>query len=248
MAKRKSIIKKTVSGALFSKDTNGDIFYDLSRSTNILRDMNRAIIEETKKSGSNPGATKWFIDAIESGKMILPKEPILTEKILNNRYRTASESYLDFPGRMFAFRYYPKNIPSLKYYDFTPLIITLDQIDGNILGINLHYLPPELRAELIDKMLKISNYYQGEKMPPKGVGYFRIEYQMLKSMKYLFGLPCVRMYDPSRILGRPILIPSNEWGNATSLPFENFIKSSDRRVWIETKRKIQYFIKSIGSM
>jgi hypothetical protein len=60
------------------------------------------------------------------------------------------------------------------------------------------------------------------------------------------GLPCLRSYDPARIIGNPVLIPSNEWGNAVALPFENFVKTTEKRVFLETRLKIREFIRSLG--
>lgn len=247
--------RKTRSGAVFSTDKRtGQREYDLTNSTNILRDMNRAIIEQTGKSGSTLKATQWFVEKIESSQMLIPDSQALTLALLRDRIRATTKVFLEMPGRMFAFTYLPKTRGQLEYYDVTPLIITLPQEptiekkNDNILGINLHYVEPEIRAELLDKLLRISHKHFGEKLPPKGVGYFQIEYEMLKSIKFVQGLPCVRSYDPIRILGRPVLIPSNEWGNATALPFENFVKKRTETIWLETRIKIREFIRSLGDM
>jgi len=219
---------------------------DLTKSNDLLLDMNRAIIEETKKSGSSVGATQWFLEKIQSGNMILPDDT-LTMDILSDKKRLSSKAFMELPGRMFTFIYRPKTKSKLPYYDITPLIITLptETETDNILGINLHYIDPELRAELVDRLIRIAHPRTGEKMPPKGVGYFRVNYDLLKTRKFLFGIPCIRSYDPDRIIGRPVLIPSNEWGNAVSLPFENFVKAKEGKIWVESRRAMRKFIQSI---
>ncbi len=242
-------IKTTEYGTKIVSKGNGEIVYDLRKSVNLLRDMSKILLKETNlKGGSSRGAAEWFIQAIERGQMIVPEEEsLLTAMIDNARSRKASKTYLELEGRMFAFMYTPRTRVKLEYYDFTPLVITLGVNDsGNILGINLHYLEPDLRAELVDKMLSFSNRRFGEKMPPKGVGNFIIDYQMLKSVRLIMGLPCLRSYDPARIIGNPVLIPSNEWGNAVALPFENFVKTTEKRVFLETRLKIREFIRSLG--
>jgi len=252
--------KRTKSGGIFHTNRSGDPVFDLTNSTNILRDMNRAIIEETKKSGSSEGATKWFIDKIDSGQMILPEDHELVVSLFRNRSRSVSRMFFELPGRMFAFIYRPLGMTTLSYYDVTPLIITLPvertpqelaQMEpGNetILGMNLHYIEPDLRAELIDTMLRLSTRRFGERPPPKGVGFFHQTYEMMKSIRYVYGLPCIRSYRLDRIIGKPILIPSNEWGNAVSLPFENFAKANSNRVWAESRVKIREFIRSLADM
>ena len=236
-AKKKSTSKKQKNAV-----------YDLTKSENLLRDMNKALIAETDmKGGSSHGAAEWFVAAIKDGQMIVPEDDALLEAVIDNaRSRKASKSYLTLPGRMFAFMYSPRTRAKLEYYDFTPLIITLGIHNDNVLAINLHYLDIDLRMELLDKLLRISQSKYGEKMPPKGVGYFRTDYSMLRSIKYVLGLPCVRSYDPMRMIGNPVLIPSNEWGNATALPFENFLKATNEKIHLETRIKVRQFIKALG--
>ena len=243
----------TKSKAKIITNSRGEKTYDLTKSTDILRDMNRAIIEETKKSGSSIGATEWFMKAIESGQMILPNSSELAMDILHDKDRQTSKAYMGMPGRMFTFLYNPKTKRDLEYFDVTPLIITLpkekiDIEDNTILAMNLHYLEPDLRAELIDKMLKIAFSRKGEKSPPKGVGYFRIDYDLLKTIRFVYGMPCIRSYSPTRIIGRPIMIPSNEWGNAVELPVQNFVKAKSGKIWVESRILLRKFIRSIASM
>lgn len=246
--------KKTTTphGGSVSTNGMGDNIYDLTKSSDILKDMNHAIMEETKKSGSSQGATEWFIDALRNGQIQLPDSHDVTVSLLSNNKNTASKRYMELPGRMFAFMYRPKTRAELQYYDITPLIITLptENTDrsGNILGINLHYLDPDLRAELIDRLLRLSSRRTGEKDPPKGVGYFRINYDLIRTIRFVFGMPCIRSYDPGKIIGRPVLIPSNQWGNAVALPCENFVKARGRRVWVETRLKIREFIRGLHEM
>lgn len=222
--------------------------YDLTDSKNLLRDMNKALIAETNmKGGSARGAAEWFVRAIEDGLMVVPEDDDLLAAVIDNaRSRKASKSYLTLQGRMFAFMYSPRTRARLEYFDFTPLIITLGIHNENVLGINLHYLDVELRIALLEKLLRLTQANFGESMPPKGVGYFRTDYPMLKSIKYVSGLPCVRSYDPRRMIGNPVLIPSNEWGNAVALPFENFVNASNGKIHLETRIKIREFIKSLG--
>lgn len=246
--------KRTKSGAEFTKNKKGDAVYDLRDSTNILRDMNRAIIQETKKSGSSEGATQWFIDKINSGLMIVPEDHELVSSLFKNRSRAVSRMFFELPGRMFTFLYRPVGMAKLEYYDISPLIITLptektgEEETDTVLGLNLHYLEPDIRAELIDRMLKLSTRRFGEKPPPKGVGYFHQTYEMMKSIRYVYGLPCLRSYRIDRIIGKPILIPSNEWGNAVALPTESFVKAKSNRVWVESRIKIREFIRSLADM
>lgn len=244
--------EKTPNGGKITTNSKGEREYDLTNSSDILKDMNRAILDETKKSGSAPGATEWFLEATRQGQIELPTEHDITLSLLKNKTNACSKKYMALPGRMFTFLYHPKTKKDLEYYDLTPLIITLPQErkeeTDNILGINLHYLEPDIRAELLERMLRMSQKRLGETTPPKGVGYFRINYDILKTIRYVFGMPCIRSYDLNRIIGKPVIVPSNQWGNAVALPYHNFAKAKSRRVWVESRLLIREFIKSIASM
>jgi hypothetical protein len=257
--KRIYIREKTTGGAVFYKMKDGSTQYDLTESQNLLRDMNRAIIKDTNgaKSGSSNRAIYWFLNAIETGQMLLPDNKTdLTDTVLNSKSRRLSKGssiFTDFPGRMYAFRYRPKNIIDLPYFDRTPLVISLPRtrkmVENNLFfGINLHYLEPDFRSIIIERLLKISSRRFGEKPPPKGAGFFYIDYDIIKSLRFVFGMPCIRTYSIERIIGNPVLIGSNEWSNAVALPFENFVKAREKRVWVETRLKIREQIKTIGMM
>ena len=56
-------------------------------------------------------------------------------------------------GKMYMFTYDPKWKADLPYYDTVPLVIITEPFPGGFSGINLHYLPPMVRARLLDKLL-----------------------------------------------------------------------------------------------
>ena len=57
-------------------------------------------------------------------------------------------------GSMQMFFYDPKHKETLPYYDrFPPLSIILKPAKGGFLGLNLHYLPPILRAQFLDALM-----------------------------------------------------------------------------------------------
>lgn len=241
---------KTPSGAIFSKNNQGETVFDLRQSRDILRDMNRAILQETKKGGSERGAVEWFSKMISEKRMLVPSKTNLTIDIMRSEERLVSKAMLERPGRMFTFFYRPKTRADLRYYDITPLIITLPiegaNPSGRILGINLHYLEPDLRGMLIDRMLMFAHSQKGEKKPPKGTGFFRANYELLQHRKYAFGIPCLRSYSPDRIIGRPVLVPANEWGNAVALPYQHMVKTTNERVWLESRKIFRKFVLGLG--
>ena len=55
----------------------------------------------------------------------------------------------------FSFGHYydAKHKATLPYYDGFPLILMLGPAKGGFMGLNLHYLPPVVRARLLDAVL-----------------------------------------------------------------------------------------------
>ena len=60
-------------------------------------------------------------------------------------------------GSMNMFFYDPKTKDTLPYYDRFPLVIIVGPAPKGFYGLNLHYLPPILRAKFLDALLEITN-------------------------------------------------------------------------------------------
>ena len=55
-------------------------------------------------------------------------------------------------GVMNLFGYDPKHKDKLPYYDVFPMIMLIGVEKDTFLGLNFHYLPPKLRAILLDRV------------------------------------------------------------------------------------------------
>ena len=137
-------------------------------------------------------------------------------------------------GSMYLFNYDPKHKKTLPYYDRFPLIFMIEDYNDGFLGINLHYLPPQLRARLMDALYgNVTNQKYDENTR------LRISYNILKSAaKYKWFKPCVKRYLTSNMKSRPILIDPVEWDIALFLPTQRFSKKSTEFVWNESRKAI----------
>ena len=61
------------------------------------------------------------------------------------------------PGHMYMFMYDPKYKETLPYYDRFPVIFPFRVEGDRFWGINLHYLPVNLRAQLMDGLYDVIN-------------------------------------------------------------------------------------------
>jgi len=109
-----------------------------------------------------------------------------------------------------------------------------DPVQGGFLGLNLHYLPPLLRAKLLDGLLDTitdSKYTDKTK--------FNVTYSMLKraaKMKYF--KPCVKHYLNDHVRSRFARVPAPEWEIATFLPMADFQKAGKNKVYSDSRRMI----------
>ena len=142
-------------------------------------------------------------------------------------------------GRLLMFVYSPKHAETLPYYDRLPLILYMGPADtnGHILGLNLHYLPPRLRAMLLDAIVdnEIKNKYKDNER-------IRFNYNIMKraSRTPLFK-PCVKEYivKGNYVKSKFVQIPPDEWEEVLLLPFERFEKADKRSVWRDSISKIR---------
>ena len=137
-------------------------------------------------------------------------------------------------GRMFMYFYDPKYKKTLPYYDRFPLIIMVKKAPGGFYGINLHYLPPVLRAKFFDKLLDYSNNNKYNKST-----LFKMSYDLLnKTSKLSAFKPCYKKYLTKHIKSRISEISATEWEIAIFLPTEQFVKKGKNSIWKDSRSKI----------
>lgn len=137
-------------------------------------------------------------------------------------------------GNMYMFFYDPKNKETLPYYDTFPLVIVVGPAEGGFYGLNLHYLPPTLRAKFLDSLLDVTNNRLYDETTK-----FKISYNMLQQaakMKYF--KPCFKHYLNSHVRSKFALVEPPEWEIATFLPTADFQKATKKQVYDDSKRKI----------
>lgn len=138
-------------------------------------------------------------------------------------------------GNMYTFRYDPKHKATLPYYDMFPLIFPINKAKGGILGINFHYLPPTLRAQLMDSLYDTSsnnNYDESTKL--------KISYNILNAAsKYKFFKPTVKHYLTSQVKSQLIYINPSEWDVALFLPTAKFVGANKQKVYADSRKIAQ---------
>jgi len=136
-------------------------------------------------------------------------------------------------GNMYHFKYDPKHKKTLPYYDTFPLIFMVGAADGGFYGINLHYLPPKLRAKLMDELYSLtSNNRYDEKTK------LMISYKILQGaskMKYF--KPTFKHYLADHVKSKFIKVDSAEWDIALFLPTGRFKFATTQKVYSDSRKQ-----------
>jgi hypothetical protein len=137
-------------------------------------------------------------------------------------------------GNMYMFFYDPKTKDTLPYYDSFPLTIVVGPAEGGFYGLNLHYLPPTLRARMLDGLMDITNNKKFDETTKFQATYSTL--QRVSKLKYY--KPCFKHYLNSNVRSRFAYVPPPEWEIATFLPTADFQKSSRSAVYKDSRAAI----------
>ena len=135
-------------------------------------------------------------------------------------------------GSMYFAYYDPKHKETLKYYDNFPLVIPIERYKDGFLGLNLHYLPPVLRAKLLDALMETVNDKSLDDNAKMMVSY-KILASVARSKYYK---PCIKRYLGKHFVSQFMKVHPSAWESSIYLPVEKFQKASKQEVWSESKR------------
>lgn len=168
----------------------------------------------------------WFMNKAKN--LNVSRSKLMKEDPIELRSRPAV-------GRMYMYFYDPKTKDTLPYYDRFPLIIMVGPAPRGFMGLNLHYLPLDVRAKFLDALLGTINNERYDESTR-----FRLSYDMLKRASRLRAFkPCLKRYLSSHVRSRLALVPAPEWEIATFLPTADFEKASSSEVYKDSRRKMR---------
>lgn len=174
----------------------------------------------------------WFQEQVKN----LRNPARMSRDIIREQQRKQGRVIL---GNLYFFAYDPKYADVLPYYDIFPLVLVLKKMPEGFLGINFHYLPPVLRAGLLDALMPLAIKDDEE----EGIERLRITaktYDMLaSSRRFRAFLPCLKHYLYEHMGTRPLKVFPNEWESSLFLPVERFQKKNKSVVYKDSVRKIR---------
>jgi len=188
-------------------------------------------IDTRNVAGKAVDATNWLRQtASKAASRHVSPTRIMSQKQMMTRARGGITI-----GQMYLFAYDPKHKKTLPYYDRFPLIFPFDYADGGFYGINLHYLSPQHRAQLMDALYGLINNLDQDETTQ-----LRLSYQILKrSSKFKYFAPCVKHYLNSHVQSPFYYINPDEWDAALFLPLQRFEKASSSKVYVDSINKVR---------
>ena len=137
-------------------------------------------------------------------------------------------------GSMQMFFYDPKYKETLPYYDRFPLVIVVKPAKGGFLGLNLHYLPPILRAQFLDALMDNVTSKKSENAK------FKLTTRLLAGTSELeFYKPCIKHYLNEHVRSKFAEVKAPEWEIATFLPTAMFEKANKRKIYGDSRRMLR---------
>ena len=163
-------------------------------------------ISKLKKSGKEP--YQWYRNRIKELGTPSQAQLIRDGKITGR---------VNF-GALNMFIYDPKLKNKLPYYDTFPLVLPIERYRDGFLGINFHYLPYALRAQLLSRLDPNANY------------------SALKNVRLV--KPTLKRYLNTNVRSRFRKLEEEDFMTAIMLPVQRFRKSSASKVWSDSRKVI----------
>ena len=179
-------------------------------------------IEAVKKAAAGkPKSTDWFRRKIKEFGT-----PTQTQLMKDGKI-TARPNF----GRLNMFVYDPKLKKELRYYDTFPLVLPIDTFKGGFLGINLHYLPINLRIRLLDRLIDETNNNKFD-----ATTRIVATYSKLKNVRLI--KPALKKYLSGKVQSKFRRIDADEFTIAALLLVARFKKASIAQVHRDSRGMI----------
>ena len=167
-----------------------------------LAQRNRLVMEQRKEF-----AKEWM----KRTKDNQSKRSRTRKSILTNADRH-EEGRLKI-GSMYLQTYDALTKNKLPYWDFFPLVLPFEYTSNGFYGLNLHYVPPKLRAQILDEILKYKA--NGDLRNPTA--------NLIRNLARMpIVKPAIHRYLYSQIVGMPAKIEIEEWEQTIYLPLADW--------------------------
>ena len=173
-------------------------------------------------------AVAWYREQARKVRSVNVNRLVL-EAPKNRTFKRMDSSAI---GEMCIFHYDAKLKAKLPYWDQVPCVFVVeDQDPKHFLGINLHYLSPFRRAQLMDALYSLAVKERDR------IVRLKLSYQVLKSAsRFRHFKPCLKSYLKPNVRSSFLYVEPKMWDHALLLPTQRFVGASDARVWRDSNK------------
>ncbi len=188
------------------------------------------VLSKGVRAGQLPARTQdarqWYRDTAQSYKRLDERSLMKSDtERLTNRIMI---------GSMYMYYYDPKHKATLPYYDRFPLVFPYKKVQNGFMGLNLHYLPLQYRAKLMDALYDVASNEKYDETTK-----LKLNYNVLNSAsRFKYFAPCVKHYLNEQVRSRFLYVYPSEWDISLFLPLERFQGATKQKVWADSKKLI----------
>lgn len=165
----------------------------------VKKRIKELIKESGSKKSARSNAESWFTTSKNSSKF--------------NEAKSTRDRFE--PGKIYSFSYNP--ISNLDWFDRSPVVLALEGVADNDLGVNLNLLPTSVKEDLLDDLYnRFESQIKSTTMGASGYNAhlqkpLRITYTGMKSYLKMTGCDfAIRQYKPER-KSRQAVVSYNRW-------------------------------------
>lgn len=171
----------------------------------------------------------WF----EKQVIAMSQQNITPNKLLSSKPTQLKTVIV--PGKLYMYKYDPKTKETLPYYDMFPLVFPFRSTQDGFYGLNMHYLPYDLRIKLLDQLLIFKNNSKFDDTTK-----IKYSWALIDGVsKFDAAKPCIKQYLSNHVRSQFRQVDSNDWATAMLLPVERFVGASKQQVWADSKKIIR---------
>ena len=171
----------------------------------------------------------WFEKQVAS----MAQQGITPNKVLKGEPSHMRSAIM--PGNLYMYVYDPKTKDDLPYYDRFPLVFPFRKTQDGFIGLNMHYLPYDLRINLLDQLLIFKNNSRWDETTK-----IKYSWALIDGVsRYKAAKPCVKQYLSGHVRSQFRQIYAEDWATAMLLPVERFVGASKQQVWTDSRKIIR---------
>ena len=187
-----------------------------------LLDKLKTAIRTSTAPAKARAAGDWFKEKVRQASASARMRAVTPNQLL--RRQPEDDIML---GKMFFYKYDPKFAKKLPYWDMYPLVFPFERAKGGFYGINLHYLPPNARTDLLLRLIKAQG---GSGNLDADFKLGRLTFNVISRFKP--AIPCIKRYLYGQVRSKGFYgISGEDWAYAAALPIQQFEKADASTVW-----------------